>query len=207
MNHHRRLSRSILISLLLPLLLFSCTFAEDDVRCLREVRNELTDPAGRLESWNFANISVGSICRFTGVTCWNDRENRLIGLELRDYSLTGGIPDALQFCHSLQTLDLSGNSLSGNIPEDLANCSYLNTLILDDNRLSGHIPLQFSSLGRFSIANNDLSGTVPSFNGDSVVVDYGGNSGLCGGSLGRCGGRSLAIIIAAGVLVRPRRCC
>ncbi|KAK6128347.1 hypothetical protein DH2020_037907 [Rehmannia glutinosa] len=230
MNHRLPFARSILFSILLCFLLFSSSLAEDDVRCLREVRNSLSDTGGRLNSWDFSNTSVGFICRFVGVSCWNDRENRLIGLELRDFSLTGDIPDSLQFCHSLQTLDLSGNSLSGSIPsrictwlpylvsldlsrnrltgpipEDLANCSYLNTLILDDNRLSGNIPFQFSNLGRlrrFSVANNDLSGRVPSFNDDSVSLDLGGNSGLCGGPLGKCGGlskRSLAIIIAAGV--------
>ncbi|KAL6497510.1 hypothetical protein OROHE_027139 [Orobanche hederae] len=228
MNH--LLCRSILFPLLLLFMLSSGSFAEDDVRCLREVRNSFTDPAGRLSSWNFDNSTVGYICRFVGVSCWNDRENRLISLELRDFSLAGDVPDSLQFCRSLQTLDLSGNSLSGslpsricdwlpylvsldlsrnsltgNIPEDLANCAYLNTLILDDNRLSGNIPYQFSNLGRlrrFSVANNDLSGRVPSFNDDLVVVDFGGNSKLCGGPLGKCGGlgkRSLAIIIAAGV--------
>ncbi|KAL0450608.1 UNVERIFIED_CONTAM: putative inactive receptor kinase [Sesamum latifolium] len=130
---------------------------------------------------------------------FGEDDTRLIGLELRDFSLTGSIPDSLQFCHSLQTLNLAGNSLSGSIPpqictwlpylvtldlsqnsltgqipEDLANCSYLNNLILDDNKLSGNIPYQLSSLG----------------------------SGLCGGPLGKCGGlskKSMAIIIAAGV--------
>ncbi|KAK6155137.1 hypothetical protein DH2020_009385 [Rehmannia glutinosa] len=200
-----------------------------DVRCLREVKNSLTDPANKLNSWIFSNTSLGFICRFVGVSCWNDQENRLIGLELRDFSLTGNIPDSLRFCHSLQilnlagnslsgsippqicnwlpylvTLDLSQNSLTGQIPEDLANCSYLNNLILDDNKLSGEIPYQFSSLGRLkklSVANNDLSGRVPSFNYD-LELDFGGNRGLCGGSLGKCGGlskKSLGIIIAAGV--------
>ncbi|CAA0823406.1 Leucine-rich repeat protein kinase family protein [Striga hermonthica] len=231
MNRHHHLGRSVLCSLLLLTLLFLTCPAEDDVRCLREVRNSFPDSAGRFDSWNFANTSVGFICTFSGVSCWNDRENRLIGLELRDFALTGDIPDSLQFCHSLQTLDLSGNSLSGQIPSricdwlpyltsldlsrngltgsipaDLVSCLYLNTLILDDNRLSGGIPYQFSNLGRlrrFSVANNDLSGRVPSFSGGSVVVDFDGNSGLCGGTLGECGGlsrRSLAIIIAAGVV-------
>ncbi|KAL0431681.1 UNVERIFIED_CONTAM: Inactive LRR receptor-like serine/threonine-protein kinase BIR2 [Sesamum radiatum] len=224
------ISRSIFFTLLVISLFICSSFAEDDVRCLQEVKRSLTDTGGKLNSWVFSNTSVGFICRFVGVSCWNDRENRLIGLELRDFSLAGDIPDSLQYCHSLQTLDLSGNSLSGSIPpqictwlpylvtldlsrnsltghipEDLANCSFLNALILDDNKLSGSIPYQFSNLGRlrkFSVANNDLSGRVPPFKYDSLEHDFSGNSGLCGGPLGKCGGlskKNLAIIIAAGV--------
>ncbi|KAL3833191.1 hypothetical protein ACJIZ3_007927 [Penstemon smallii] len=227
MNIHNH--RSISFSLLLLSLLFFTSFSQDDVRCLQEVKNSVTDPESRLSSWTFSNSTVGYICHFVGVSCWNDRENRLISLELREFSLRGNIPDSLQFCHSLQTLDLSGNSLSGSIPAqictwlpylvtldlsnngltgeipiDLANCSYLNNLILDSNRLSGSIPYQFSNLGRlrrFSVANNDLSGRVPSFNYE-LQLDFSGNNGLCGGNLGNCGGlskRSLGIIIAAGV--------
>ncbi|KAL2552385.1 Leucine-rich repeat protein kinase family protein [Forsythia ovata] len=225
------LFRSIFTSLLLIFLLYSnWVFSEDDVKCLQEVKKSLTDPQGKLSSWNFSNSSVGFICSFDGVTCWNDRENRLLGLQLRDSSLAGNIPDSLQYCHNLQTLDLSGNRLSGSvppeictwlpylvtldlshndftgeIPADLAKCAYLNNLYLDDNRLSGNIPIQLSSLGRlkkFSVANNDLSGRVPEFKYDLVELDFGGNSGLCGGPLGKCGGlskKNLAIIIAAGV--------
>ncbi|KAG6387283.1 hypothetical protein SASPL_152470 [Salvia splendens] len=125
---------------------------------------------------------IGFICRFIGVSCWNDRENRLISLELRDFALAGAIPASLQFCESFQTLDLSGDSISGPIPpeicrwlpylttlnlsrkaltgqilEDLANCSYLNTLILDDNKLSGSIPYKFSNLQRMKITNRTLN--------------------------------------------------
>ncbi|KAL0377494.1 UNVERIFIED_CONTAM: Inactive LRR receptor-like serine/threonine-protein kinase BIR2 [Sesamum radiatum] len=181
MNRRLLHGRSLFLVLLLVSLLFSFSFGEDDTRCLQEVKNSLTDPEGKLNSWVFSNTTVGFICKFVGVSCWNDRENRLIGLELRDFSLTGSIPDSLQFCHSLQTLNLA-----------------------DDNKLSGNIPYQLSSLGRlkkFSVANNDLSGRVPSFNYE-LELDFGGNSGLCGGPLGKCGGlskKSMAIIIAAGV--------
>ncbi|KAL6520334.1 Inactive LRR receptor-like serine/threonine-protein kinase bir2 [Orobanche minor] len=229
MDHQLPLGKSLLLFLVFLSGLFYLSFPEDDVRCLREVKNSLTDPDGRLNTWNFVNTTLGFICRFVGATCWNDQENRLIGLELRDFSLTGTIPDSLQYCQSLQTLNLAGNSLSGSIPrkicswlpylvtldlsqnsltgqipDDLANCSYLNNLILDDNALSGYIPYQLSSLGRLkkiSAANNDLSGRVPSFNYD-LELDFSGNAGLCGGSLGKCGGlskKNLAIIISAGV--------
>ncbi|XP_073065132.1 inactive LRR receptor-like serine/threonine-protein kinase BIR2 [Primulina eburnea] len=228
MNLLRNRSKSICLPLLF-LLFCSLVFAEDDVKCLQGVKSSLSDPQGKLSSWDFANSTVGFICKFVGLSCWNDRENKLISMELRDFGLAGNIPDALQFCQSLQTLDLSGNGLSGSIPSqicswvpylvtldlsgndltgqipvDLANCSYLNVLILDDNKLSGSIPLQFSNLGRlkkFSVANNDLSGRVPLFN-YALEQDYGGNGGLCGGTLVKCGGlskKSLAIIIAAGV--------
>ncbi|PIM99786.1 Serine/threonine protein kinase [Handroanthus impetiginosus] len=229
MNHHLLISRSLIFSLLLLSLLFCFSLAEDDVRCLREVKNSLTDPNGRLSAWNFSNTSAAFICKFSGVECWNDRENRVLGLNLQGYGLSGTIPDSLQLCHSLQRLNLAGNSLSGTIPrqictwlrylvdldlsqnsltgpipEDLADCSYLNNLNLDDNKLTGNIPYQFSSLGRLkklSVANNDLYGRVPSFNYE-LELDLDGNNGLCGRPLGKCGGlskKSLAIIIAAGV--------
>ncbi|KAL3376523.1 hypothetical protein AABB24_003120 [Solanum stoloniferum] len=204
--------------------------AEDDIKCLKGVKNSLTDPKGNLNSWNFANSTVGFICKFVGASCWNDRENRLINLELRDMNLGGNVPDSLKYCRSLQYLDLSGNRISGSIPSDictwlpylvtldlsnneftgsipsdLVSCSYLNKLMLNDNRLSGNIPPQFSSLGRlkiFSVANNDLSGRIPEAFDSAESFDFGGNDGLCGGPLGKCGRlskKSLAIIIAAGV--------
>lgn len=230
MIHRFLRSGSPLLSLLSLLLLFaSLSSAEDDFNCLRQVKDSLTDPDGKLDSWTFTNTTAGAVCNFVGVDCWNDQENRVLSLELRDFNLAGRISDSLQLCHSLQTLSLAGNSLSGSIPaeictwlpylttldlsrnnltgaipSDLAQCSYLNTLILSDNELNGNIPYQLSSLTRlktFSVANNELSGTVPSFN-YNFEVDYTGNKGLCGGPLGKCGGlskKNLAIIIAAGV--------
>ncbi|CAH8349297.1 unnamed protein product [Eruca vesicaria subsp. sativa] len=164
---------------------------EEDIRCLQGIQTSLTDPQGHLKSWNFKNTTVGFLCNFVGVSCWNNQENRVLNLELRDMSLSGQIPESLHFCGSLQkldlsnnrltgeiprqlcswlpflvSLDLSNNELNGEIPPELAECRFLNSLILSDNRLSGQIPVQFSSLGRlreFSVANNNLSGRIPSF--------------------------------------------
>ncbi|CAM8933670.1 unnamed protein product [Rhodiola kirilowii] len=205
------------------------TVSEDDVRCLRGIKHSLKDPQSNLAEWIFSNSSDGGyICGFEGVSCWDNSENRLLlGLRLRRLGLSGSFPQSLKYCGSLQNLDLSGNDLYGFIPDicswmpyllnidlsdnmfygpippDLANCSYLNNLSLANNSLSGNIPYQFTSLQRlkeFSVADNDLNGSIPFELNKYGKGAFQGNSGLCGGPLGKCGGlseKSLTIIIAA----------
>ncbi|XP_031254846.1 inactive LRR receptor-like serine/threonine-protein kinase BIR2 [Pistacia vera] len=135
----------------------SSAVAEDDIMCLEGVKKSLNDPQGKLSSWSFANSSIGFICKFVGVTCWNDRENRILNLELREMTLSGQVPESLKYCRSMQKLDLSANSLSGTVP--------------------------------FYFEGFDKG-------------DFGGNNGLCGRPLDKCGQlskKNLAIIIAAGV--------
>ncbi|GMI99187.1 BAK1-interacting receptor-like kinase 2 [Hibiscus trionum] len=192
--------------------------SEDDIKCLKGIKNSVKDPDGKLSKWSFNNNSAGFICNFPGVSCWKETENGLLSLQLRDMKLSGKLPQSLQYCRSLQTLDLSANmlsgtiptqicswlpylvtldlssnDLSGSIPSELANCVYLNNLILSNNRLSGPVPEQLSfllRLKRFSVANNDLSGTIPLYFESFSEADFDGNSGLCGRPLGRCGGLS-----------------
>ncbi|KAK1297758.1 putative inactive receptor kinase [Acorus calamus] len=182
-------TRGQLLLLILYLLPSSALVVEDDVKCLKGVQESLFNPKGSLSSWTFENTSVGFICSFSGVSCWNDRENRVIRLQLPSMSLSGQIPSSLQFCSSMSnldlssnslsgpipssicdwlpylvTLDLSTNSLSGPIPHELSNCKYLNTLTLDGNSLSGAIPSSLSALKRlksFTVASNKLSGSIP----------------------------------------------
>lgn len=78
----------------LPWLVLSAV-TEDDMKCLEGVKNSLKDPDGKLSGWRFDNNSVGIICNFDGVTCWNVRENRLIRLELRDMKLSGQLLQSL----------------------------------------------------------------------------------------------------------------
>ncbi|CAL0321768.1 unnamed protein product [Lupinus luteus] len=193
---------------------------EDTVRCLIGIKNTLHDPKNRLSSWQFKNRTVGFICDFVGVSCWNQRENRVLRLDFRNMGLSGGIPDSLKYCgKSLQSLnfgsnsltseipsemcnwmpflvslDLSGNKLSGNIPPTIDQCFYLNVLMLENNDLSGSIPSEFDDLIRlkkFSVANNRLSGAIPALFDDFDKGGFDGNVGLCGGPLGsKCGGLS-----------------
>lgn len=127
-------------------------------------------------------------------------------------SLSGSIPSELQFCTSLQTLDLSGNSFSGSIPVQLCswlpylvnldlsgnsfsgpvppefiNCKFLNTLLLNDNKLTGSIPYEIGRLDRlkrFGVFNNGLSGSIPDDLNRFSKDDFEGNNGLCGKPVG-----------------------
>ncbi|XP_059294035.1 inactive LRR receptor-like serine/threonine-protein kinase BIR2 [Lycium ferocissimum] len=213
-----RFSFSLLIVLILASLV-AAAVVEDDLKCLKGLKKSLNDPDGNLITWNVNNSTIGAVCKFSGVNCWNDNENRIISLTLSTMNLGGKVTESVQYCASLTTLDLSGNSFSGpipsqictwlpylvtldlskndfsgSIPADLAKCAFLNKLMLSDNKLSGNIPPEFSSLARlktFSVANNQLSGRIPAAfdDKDSNNFNFEGNS-LCGGPLGKCGGLS-----------------
>ncbi|KAI3984104.1 hypothetical protein MKX01_035231 [Papaver californicum] len=179
---------------------------EDDIRCLKGVKASFKDPQGMLDSWVFnTSSSLGSyVCIFSGVD-----------LQLPSSELSGQVPNSVQYCSSLQTLDLSGNNISGTIPSqictwlpylvsldlpginflaqipsELAQCKFLNKLILSNNQLSGQIPSQFSHFARlrdFAVANNYLSGPIPSSMSNFSATGFKGNDGLCGKPLAACG--------------------
>ncbi|KAK1306877.1 putative inactive receptor kinase [Acorus calamus] len=115
----------LLILYLLPS--SSALVVEDEVKCLQGIQESLSNPQGSLSSWTFENKSVGFICSFSGVSCLNDRENRVIRLQLPSVSLSGPIPSSLQFCSSMTNLDFSRNSLSGSIPSSI--CDWLPYLV------------------------------------------------------------------------------
>lgn len=192
---------------------------EDDVMCLEGVKKSLNDPGHKLTTWSFANTSVAFICKLVGVSCWNEKEDRLISLNLPAMGLSGELPESLKYCQSLQsldlsdnalsgsippqictwlpylvTLDLSNNELSGSIPPEIVNCKFLNTLLLSGNRLSGPIPFELGRLDRLkrlSVANNVLSGSIPPDLSKYDEADFDGNSKLCGKPLGsQCGALS-----------------
>ncbi|KAI4387766.1 hypothetical protein MLD38_000172 [Melastoma candidum] len=195
---------------------------QGDVTCLQGVKSLLADPQGRLNSWVFPNdtslASGAFLCKFVGVSCWNEKENRVLKLELKGMNLSGTVPSSLSSCSSLQTLDLSNNGitgeiprqicawvpylvvldlssndLSGPIPSELVNCSFLNSLVLSNNQLTGTIPYELSGLARlkrFSVVNNKLVGRIPGFFSVIEEADFKGNWDLCGKPWRGCGGLS-----------------
>ncbi|XP_012490947.1 probably inactive leucine-rich repeat receptor-like protein kinase At5g48380 [Gossypium raimondii] len=208
---------AVLVSVLVWLLLgCSLSYAsQEDIDCLRSIKDSLEDSLGYLNSsWNFDNTTEGFICRFTGIDCWHPDENRVLNIRLADMGLKGVFPQGIVKCksitgldlssnklygpipsnisqiiHYVTSLDLSSNNFSGEIPPALANCSFLNILKLDYNSLTGSIPPVLSLLNRiktFSVSNNLLSGPIPYFNVSLTAEDFAHNPGLCGKPLDPC---------------------
>ncbi|KAD4583967.1 hypothetical protein E3N88_21568 [Mikania micrantha] len=186
-----------------------------DRDCLRSIKESLYDRGHHLFYWNFSNTTNGFTCSFEGVTCWNDQEDKVMTINLRDMGLRGPFPKGIRKCTSLQILDLSGNYFSGSIPSNLAkdlpyivyldlsnnnlsgpipssfaNFSFMNVLRLDNNDLTGEIPSELSKLPRlheFNVSNNRLSGPIPIFPGRNFSTKcYADNQGLCGRPLSLC---------------------
>lgn len=209
MNNLKRISYSIVLAVFLFVHHASPEIIPDDVLCLQGIKGTLQNPQESLNSWHFINVSAGSICSFNGITCWNNTQNFVRGINLTLWDLSGQIPESLKFCTTLQSLDLSKNNLYGSIPSEL--CAWmpdLETLDFSYNNLSGSIPADLancSSLKRVSLASNHFSGRIPpnltTFGKNSFV----GNIGLCGEPLGRnCGSERLKkkliiIVVTLGV--------
>ncbi|GMI66328.1 BAK1-interacting receptor-like kinase 1 [Hibiscus trionum] len=214
---HRRVG-AVSVSVLVWLLL-GCSLShasQDDIDCLKSIKDSLEDPFGYLNStWSFNNNTEGFICRFTGIDCWHPDENRVLNIRLSDMGLKGVFPRGIEKCRSLTgldlssnrlygslpsnisgliqfvtTLDLSSNNFSGEIPPALANCSFLNHLELNNNRLTGSIPPVLTLLNRMktlTVSNNLLSGPIPSFNASLLTAEnFAHNPGLCGKPLDPC---------------------
>ncbi|KAL8143788.1 hypothetical protein V2J09_016820 [Rumex salicifolius] len=189
---------------------------ENDIACLKSIKDTIEDPKGSLSSWDFSDDELeGFMCNFDGIRCWNDLENRVLMISLAGKGLRGALPQGLVNCTSLTaldlssnhlfgeipsdisklvpfvtTLDLSSNSFSGEIPRDLSNCIFLNELLLNENQFSGQVPADIGSLTRlktFSVAKNDLVGLVPMSIGSRFPAEsFANNEMLCVSPLAPC---------------------
>ncbi|GMY32966.1 probably inactive leucine-rich repeat receptor-like protein kinase At5g48380 [Fagus crenata] len=143
--------------------------SEDDINCLRSIKESLEDPYNRLkDSWNFSNPTEGLFCDFVGVKCsgpsW-DSSSTISNLYLRNMGLKGQFPRGIQNCLWLTGLDLSGNELSGAIPSDISQLlSAVLKLDLSFNNFSGEIPksiVNCTHLYLLRLDNNQLTGPIP----------------------------------------------
>ena len=110
----------------------------------------------------------------TPIGSWNGisvagNPQRVTGLELPSWSLSGSIPSGLGDLSNLTNLNLSGNGIIGSIPSGLGDLSNLTNLNLSGNQLTGTIPSELgdlSSLGTLDLSTNQLHGVIPSELGD-----------------------------------------
>ncbi|KAH7292025.1 hypothetical protein KP509_29G047700 [Ceratopteris richardii] len=117
-------------------------------------------------------------------------ENKVLGLKLQNFGLSGDFPSGLAQCKALQDLDLSQNAFTGSVPSDLCkqvpyitsldlsqnmfsgsipstlqDCQYLQSLKLQQNKFSGELPggiAILSKLTTIDVSSNLLSGPIPS---------------------------------------------
>ncbi|KAF8095610.1 hypothetical protein N665_0329s0029 [Sinapis alba] len=171
---------------------------EANVNCLKTIYSQVKDPNGYLTSWVFGNKTAGYICKFSGVTCWHDDENRVLSIKLSGYGLTGEFPRGIKLCSDLTALDLSRNNFSGPLPSNItniiplvtvldlsynqfsgpipssfSNVTFLNSLLLQHNQFTGTLPAELVLLGRltrFSVADNLLTGPIPTFNETTLKI-------------------------------------
>jgi hypothetical protein len=113
----------------------------DDVACLREFKESVTDPLGYLKNWDFRGRDI-NICNFIGVTCVRPDEPKVIALDLAAAGLGGRIsPGLFRKCSSLKELNLSNNFFTGRIPPTI--CVHNRNLVnldLSNNGFSGSFP-------------------------------------------------------------------
>ncbi|KAH0899795.1 hypothetical protein HID58_049363 [Brassica napus] len=195
-----RLVLAIFLGNCLWLLLLSSSIDanEANVNCLRTIYKQVKDPNGYLTSWVFGNQTAGYICKFAGVTCWHDDENRVLSIKLGGYGLEGEFPLGIKNCTDLTALDLSKNNFSGPLPSNvtsfiplvtildlsynqfsgpippsISNITFLNSLMLQHNQFTGTLPAELVLLGRltsFSVAGNLLTGRIPAFNDTTLKI-------------------------------------
>ena len=89
---------------------------------------------------------------------------RVTGLILSGYGLSGTIPPELGGLTGLEYLDLGRNRLSGEIPRELGGLTNLQLLDLGRNELNGEIPAQLGGLPNLQslwLKGNQLTGCIP----------------------------------------------
>nr|CAD1843192.1 unnamed protein product [Ananas comosus var. bracteatus] len=76
-------------------------------------------------------------------------------------NLSGGVPDSLANCYTLDNIQLHGNKFSGEFPNTIWKAENLTTVMIRDNAFSGTIPDPLPwNLTRLEIQNNRFYGTI-----------------------------------------------
>ncbi|KAJ9128927.1 hypothetical protein P3X46_034322 [Hevea brasiliensis] len=128
----------------------------DQQSLLVELKNTLIfnqSKSTKLVAWNYD----ADCCGWAGVTCDRDGLGHVIGLNLSEESISGGIDksDAIFSLQYLQNLDLSFNDFNTSFPAGFANLTGLISLNLSNAGFMGQIPIEISIMTK--LVSLDLS--------------------------------------------------
>ncbi|XP_028753673.1 probable LRR receptor-like serine/threonine-protein kinase At1g74360 [Neltuma alba] len=116
------------------------------------LNNQTLVDQGQYTNWNTTSSNP---CEWSGIWCsGNGTTRRVVGVNLTDNKITGGIFQNFSRLTELRHLDLSRNTLSGKIPADLRRCRKLVYLNLSYNIL----PEELNLIGLTNLQILDLSG-------------------------------------------------
>ncbi|KAG8366780.1 hypothetical protein BUALT_Bualt16G0003300 [Buddleja alternifolia] len=115
---------------------------ENEKRALFKFKENITNPSGKLSSWN-----EGDCCKWSGVSC-STKTGHVIKLNLRNmFSSTFEVNPSLLQLNYLSYLDLSMNNFGGaQIPEFFGSFTRLRYLNLSGSSFGGKIPRNLGNL-------------------------------------------------------------
>lgn len=164
---HPKMSRISLpfLTTLLPVYLFyfiyiqfhaSSQTVNVDQAILLDLKEQWGNPPS-LWLWNASSLP----CDWPEIIC---RDSTVIGISLRNKTITGKVPTVICNLQNLTVLDLSWNYIPGEFPEVLYNCSKLKYLDLSGNYFVGPIPQdvdRLQTLQYMDLSANNFSGDFP----------------------------------------------
>ncbi|KAH6772111.1 Leucine-rich repeat protein kinase family protein [Perilla frutescens var. hirtella] len=151
---------------------FTCSLNSDALSLLALKASISEDPKHALISWSDSDSSP---CKWGGIICDDDNQNRVTSISLSGKNLKGYIPSEIGALSFLAFLDLSQNSFSGPLPHQISNLQSLVHLDISSNNFSGSLPQGLSNLthlrGTLNLSYNAFSAEIPeSFGRFPVMV-------------------------------------
>ncbi|XP_071698898.1 uncharacterized protein [Rutidosis leptorrhynchoides] len=132
---------------------------ETDHQALLSFRSLISNPYGRLSSWN----DSFDYCDWSGVTC-GKRHKRVTSIILESRGLQGSLSPHVGNLTFLREFSLFNNSVQGPVPPELTHLFKLRILNLGHNGFSGVILTNLSgfyNLEELRLGYNNLVGSIP----------------------------------------------